>query len=306
MSFGLRMSAAEKEENVPQPVPQQDSRWWEGYIIRYAVGTVVGGMCVYFILHTLGADAKALWLMQPDITQLHLDALIDICKNTNSEACLVQAQLAQDLYGFNLTQLILLGIYGLTFNYIASAPVLVLHATRKFWICNKNKLIKCNKWLALLRFGLLAFVMFCICYPFGSAVNQEYKWLMLFVFSLALTLLMYQIIFLAHEALCPLGSINFYISLHKFRQSGLIDINSYKHLREHGNAFLLVLLNFLLLFLIMTIHLLFPDNYYLLFGAVFLWISPAAYIYFLGQRIESDLISNAKSVCPYCINANDG
>ncbi|MFD1007271.1 hypothetical protein [Oceanisphaera ostreae] len=288
------MSAAEKRLNVQQ----QDTRWWEGYIIRYAVGTVVGGMCVYFILNTLGADAKSLWLMQPNITQLHLDALLDICINDNSQACLVQAQLAQNLYGFNFPQLALLGIYGLAFNYIASAPILVLHATRKFWIFNRNKLIRCNKWLVLLGFGFVAFVILSILYPFGSAVNQECKWLMLAVYSLVLTILMSQIIFLAHEALCPQGSINFYISLHKVRQSGLIDTNSYKHLREHGNAFLLVLLNFLLLFFIITIHLLFPDNYYLLFGAVFLWISPAAYIYFLGHKIESDLIDKVKSGCP--------
>ena len=62
------------------------NRWWELYIVRYAIGTVVGAMCVYFILYTLGTEAKALWLMQPDITKEHIGALVEQCKQETSQA----------------------------------------------------------------------------------------------------------------------------------------------------------------------------------------------------------------------------
>jgi hypothetical protein len=115
------------------------NRWWELYIVRYAIGTVVGAMCVYFILHTLGPEAKQLWLMQPDITKQHIDVLVENCRQESHQACIVQAQFTQDLYGFNIAQLILLGIYGLAYTYIASAPVLVIHAIRRMFLANKIK-----------------------------------------------------------------------------------------------------------------------------------------------------------------------
>ena len=279
------MSAAEKEENVPQPVPQQDSRWWEGYIIRYAVGTVVGGMCVYFILHTLGADAKALWLMQPDITQLHLDALIDICKNTNSEACLVQAQLAQDLYGFNFPQLALLGAYGLAFNYIASAPVLVFHAVRQIFFSPASAIINNNFDCLLVRAFLPGF-LFVPIILYNMFFYRSY-WLFSFLFFLCCFYLVLQFIFICKEYTASNKIISFYSELHKARQSNLIDTNSYKHLREHGNAFMLVIHNVLLLCFVFTIVKLFGEKYILL---SLVWALPAACVYFVGHKIESEMV----------------
>lgn len=286
------MSAAEKEENVPQPVPQQDSRWWEGYIIRYAVGTVVGGMCVYFILHTLGADAKALWLMQPDITQLHLDALIDICKNTNSEACLVQAQLAQDLYGFNFPQLALLGVYGLAFNYIASAPVLVFHAVRSSFTGDK---------LCLICDGSVFCLMLLVCgFISGFFILTKFNGGMLFLFIyVALQLSM---------IICRCSSSKsfiFYKNLHSARQWGAIDVTSYKHLREHGNAFLIVLHNLFFMYVVISLSELFKIMSWqgnligfevdkIVFLSV-LWIFPASLVYFIGHGIESDMVSDYKN-----------
>lgn len=122
------------------------SRWWDVYIVRYALGTVVGAMCVYFILHTLGSEAKALWLMQPNITELNIWDLGTICSE-NPSACLVQAQITQDLYSFNIVQFILLGIYGLAFTYFASGPVLVWHAVRCQFIENNRCVNKKSSWL---------------------------------------------------------------------------------------------------------------------------------------------------------------
>lgn len=286
------MSAAEKEENVPQPVPQQDSRWWEGYIIRYAVGTVVGGMCVYFILHTLGADAKALWLMQPDITQLHLDALIDICKNTNSEACLVQAQLAQDLYGFDFPQLALLGVYGLAFNYIASAPVLVFHAVRSSFTGDKLCFVLCG---VVIFFILLVFLFFFECvyqFKFNSGV---YLLLLYFIFQLSMIICRW----------FSKNSFVFYKNLHNARQLGAIDVTSYKHLREHGNAFLIVLHNLFFMYVVISLSELFKIMSWqgnligfevdkIVFLSV-LWIVPASLVYFIGHDVEGDMVSDYKN-----------
>lgn len=286
------MSTAKKEERMPQQVQQQDSRWWEGYIIRYAVGTVVGGMCVYFILSMLGPSAKSFWLMQPNITHVHLDALIDICKNKSSEACLVQAQLAQDLYGFNFAQLALLGVYGLAFNYIASAPVLVYHAVRSSFSNNKLYFILCG---VVSFFILLVFLFFFECVYQFKFNNGVYLLFLYFIFQLLIIIYRW----------FSKKSFFFYKNLHNARQLGAIDVTSYKHLREHGNAFLIVLHNLFFMYVIVSLSELFKIISWqgkligfevdkIIFLSV-LWIVPASLVYFIGHGIEIDMISDYKN-----------
>ena len=266
------------------------NRWWEGYIVRYAVGTVVGAMCVYFILDMLGGEAKALWLMQPNITNDHIIALNETCKTLNSQACIVQAQLTQDLYGFNFVQLVLLGIYGLAFNYLASAPVLVLHAVRRVFMtknaCNKEY-SQCSKILpsclvAVFLIGL-TFIGFGFCMPW------VHGWLNELLLILAGVYLLLQLGLLCWEYSNSKSLLRYYKQLHRARTSGCIDADSYKHLREHGNAFLLVLHNVMLLGVIFAIIQSFGDQWIPL---AILWIIPAAGVYMLGHKIEAEMASD--------------
>lgn len=80
---------------------QNDSRWWEFYGIRYAQGTVVGAMFVYFLFSQNEKLKNILFI-------------------------------PSDPKDFGMPHLILLAIYGLAYCYIASAPILVMHAGRGF------------------------------------------------------------------------------------------------------------------------------------------------------------------------------
>lgn len=266
------------------------NRWWELYIVRYAIGTVVGAMCVYFILHTLGTEAKALWLMQPDITKEHIGALVEQCKQESNQACIVQAQLTQDLYGFNLAQLILLGIYGLAYTYFASAPVLVIHAIRRILLAKKAKSEdESQTTKPCLVLGILIFIG-SLLLIFGGAVIWQIGWLNVAILSLASAYLLLQLILLACESRNASALLAHYKKLHTARESKCIETDSYKHLREHGNAFLLVVHNVMLLGVVFAISQTFGAEWILL---AILWIFPAAGVYMLGHKIEAEMIKDS-------------
>lgn len=81
-----------------------------------------------------------------------------------------------------------------------------------------------------------------------------------------------------------------YKKLHTSRESKCIETDSYKHLREHGNAFLLVLHNVMLLGVVFAIHQTFGAEWILL---AILWILPAAGVYMLGHKIEAEMIKDS-------------
>lgn len=251
--------------------------------MRYAIGTVVGAMCVYFVLDMLGPEAKVLWLMQPDITELNIWDLGTICSD-NPQACLVQAQITQDLYGFNLAQLILLGIYGLAFTYFASGPVLVWHAVRSQFIQN----LPCANEKASRLIRLIVFLAFLVVVTsLGSLARPDCEWLVHgLLFSAAIYALV-QVWLLIRSDFKQ--SFSYLKKLHVSRKSKCIESNSYKHLREHGNAFLLVLHNVMLLGVIFAIIQTLGEDWLIL---TLLWILPAAGVYILGHKLEAELVAD--------------
>ena len=76
-----------------------NSRWWEFYFVRYFVGTVLGAIIVYVL--TVSSDSALSASLVPGVTK-----------------------------EISYPHLLLLAAYGLAYCYIASGPVLVLHATR--------------------------------------------------------------------------------------------------------------------------------------------------------------------------------
>lgn len=258
-------------------INNKGSRWWESYFIRYALGTVAGIICVYFLLDTMGAETKAKWLMMPNITQAQIDTLVSSCSlSGNASACALQAQLYQDLYGFNLAQLALLAIYGLAFNYFASAPTLIWHAVRNLF--SHTLIAPCLFYL---------FIMSIIVSIFLS-VNSIPVFSYIVIFSVIIYIAI-QVKYLGKIYNNKNGElIEFYRRLHKARKSNCIDVDSYRHLREHGNAFMIVPHNLTLLAVIIALHDI--KNDWSLTWLALLWILPAALVYFLGHKIEAEMI----------------
>ncbi len=135
------------------------ARWWESYLVRYAIGTVIGALCAYILLEAAGDDLKSRFLMIPPVTQDHISALVEACKKINANACAAQLQLFQGLYSFNIAQLLLLGIYGLAYCYIASAPGLVIHAVRG-GMCLKDPGSR-SAWYWCCTLTLVSIFLFC-------------------------------------------------------------------------------------------------------------------------------------------------
>jgi len=239
---------------------KSENNCWEFYGIRYAQGTVIGAAIVYLLLSQNEPLKRLLFI--PD-----------------------------DPKDFGMAHLTLLAIYGLTFCYISSAHILVLHAGR----------------------GLL----------FKSAINQNpYKGILprmlaMFAIPIGIPLLLMTlktIDSVGFGAICSYSrilymqalviisifgskwkkSLEYYQEIIKKRK--IIDnaeyIESYRHMREHGNSFLIVVFQVFLSFPLYSIcssDWETPKQTVYILATIFFWIIPAASIWAYATRIESNL-----------------
>ncbi|MGB7683768.1 MAG: hypothetical protein WBL70_19075 [Candidatus Acidiferrales bacterium] len=189
--------------------------------------------------------------------------------------------------GFNLGDLgfkELTGLAGLGFAYcyIASAPMLVLHTARaqlgkrplwakwRLWICTLVP-------LAALYFVLQRWLSIRLC---------SYQTLGLVLF---LAIVSTQIVAIIVACRDRFETINlFYLELARWRASKEECVReyaeSYRHLREHGNAFAIVLLEFVLGLVLATAQ----QEALAIFATVF-WILPSSFTWYIGTRLESKL-----------------
>ncbi len=87
----------------------------------------------------------------------------------------------------------------------------------------------------------------------------------------------------------------FYKKLHNARKDPEIAPSSYRHLREHGNAFFIVMLELGLLAIILSWIKLFDSSlYWPLLLAV--WIAPGAAVYFIGHVLEAEMVRKNQNV----------
>ncbi len=272
-------------KNMKMQSQQSDGngRWWDYYLVRYAVGAIVGALCVYGLLDAIGGDAMKKLLMMPSVSQTQLDVLASACKDANANACVAQLQLYQNLYGFSLPQLILLGIYGLGYCYIASSPGLVAHAVRRQFA--SNDVSPCNAWFAGIKF-FIYFTLACILIPFFVFFFPDSIWAARVTLLVGLFLVIWQIALVCKEYCEGDKLILFYEQLHRARKYPKIELDSYRHLREHGNALFIVILELVFFAVAMSAFKLFGHHPYWPVLLV-LWVVPGAAIYFLGHRIEA-------------------
>ncbi|MEK3776639.1 hypothetical protein MHB85_19255 [Paenibacillus sp. FSL K6-4396] len=84
----------------------REQRWWEFYLVRYFVGTVVGTIIVLLLVFGEGSNVKDI-LVKVDAFKVSVN-------------------------NFQMVHLWLYGFLGLAFCYIASGPILLFHAIRGF------------------------------------------------------------------------------------------------------------------------------------------------------------------------------
>lgn len=238
-----------------------ERNWWEFYGVRYAQGTVIGAMIVYFLFS----------------------------QNENLGKLLFLPKEAKD---FGIAHLTLLAIYGLTYCYIASAPILVFHAGRAFMFKSAinptpyKGIYSRIPLILIIALGIPAYLAACNRFtPTQASAAGSY--------ALMLTLQ-----FRVVEAILRSrwsDAIKYYTTIINKRKSGKHSeyIESYRHMREHGNSFLIVIFQMLLAFPLYALACA-PsfeplDSIRNGFIILFLWTAPAAFIWAYAIKIENNL-----------------
>jgi hypothetical protein len=239
---------------------ENSSRWWEFYAVRYGMGTVVGGVIVFFLFDTNPALKPMLF---------------------GAEAGKIDGPLIALLAG-----------YGLAYCYIASAPILVFHAGR-FLIDQGAK--------ASLRRTMVLFVppaIATLIFFFTRTSTGPTLYFFSSVFALAVIVLCSQYLVVIFTLLRTKELLKFYEKLAAKRESakgGIVD--SYKHLREHGNSFFIVTLEVVLAIILFTAGnfdaamratVTSTKSVYVLpyIWIILVWILPAALVWLVGTLIE--------------------
>lgn len=253
-----------------------NARWWEFYFVRYAIGTLVGAFVVNQIVR-----------ISPSLREILLFGL-------GAEPTLPRATL-------------LLG-YGLLLCYIASVPILVLHATRfAIGSAPSRKLDRPKlrgifvewRWLACIVFAALAaLLIITIAMSVARNADTDGFLLSLILWAVLLTLTLEYIA----AFVMLVYNDRIYEGMKRLAKArGLNEdrggfIESYRHLREHGNSLFIVglelVLGAALIGLVrviendMNVH----DKLYECsrWGITLLisWMLPGIAVWFLGSIVE--------------------
>ncbi|MCS0590420.1 hypothetical protein ACFQ09_19050 [Massilia norwichensis] len=225
-----------------------NNRWWEVYIIRYFVGTVIGGAVLLYL-----NNAKT-----SRLSNLILPGVTDISK-------------------LDMQLLILLGAMGLAFCYISSAPILVLHASRAAFLREDRTSFN---WIlgGSCVLILIAATGFRIFSSFNNVdiLSTTALALVIFVQAVPLTFSLLKNGEISHK---------YYTDLTKARTKTDLASQeykeSYRHLREHGNAFLIVFFE-----AVLGIVLVAATSADMAAIVLICWILPAALIWVHGSVLE--------------------
>lgn len=243
---------------------KNDSRWWEFYVIRYFVGTALGAIVILFLATSTSP------------VTVNQGALAEILKTLKPEK-------------FESGYLWLLLTLGLTYCYLASSPVLVLHATRGSLLSARTtinwKLVSVFGALFLLITGAQAYALFRDLRIKGDPWGMKdfyfgAGFLVLICFLFVFQILLLWLSLSGRET----KAFEYYdIVVRKRAQKTAVSqeyVESYRHLREHGNAFFIALLELLLGAALFYS----PVSWAVI---LMLWIAPAAGVWFLGTFLES-------------------
>lgn len=273
--------------NSQSQVPT-NTRYWENYLVRYFLPTVVGAILVWILLWQI-PESYGL----PNV----------LTKRASIDS----------------TFFALIGLAGFVYCYLSSSLVLVMHYGRwKGWSDDKANLQLFNgrrtPWklrvktaanttvgsllLAALLSSvfLLGSIQLVVTNNLSVLINLDDVYLM----EAALFAVAWQWVIACQVFAQRTEMYTFYKALTNARsQTGYNGfVESYRHLREHGNAFFIVLAEILFFFyLYVGIKLILPETPWkspalqMTFGALFTvaWILPGVYAWHLGTALELQL-----------------
>lgn len=278
------------------------TRWWENYLVRYFMPSIAGAIIVNWLLGTDGALRTLLLLS-------------DFSK-------------AKDI---DSTSLVLLFLYGNLFCYVASYPILGFHVTRVVSLSDQTSRFLANEYLITLLAAAVAIV--CAVLPLDADHSMMAALGLVAAFALLQGLRMIEVTrpVKISGLSGPVQMIYaYYFSLAKRRGIGeelkktsvasssphgstsnmevrsiwrKEFVESYRHMREHGNSAFIFLLELTLAaicsLVLAAFHSFGPKEQLAALGVLLgLWSVPAMFIHHLGQEIERRFSWYEKSVKP--------
>lgn len=258
-----------------EQITQGYSRWWEFYAVRYAMGSVIGGVIFFFLCKTNPA----------------LKPILFGAENGRLDGTLI----------------VLFAAFGLTYCYLASAPMLVFHAGRFLLDSPEKRSVSCRR----LAITLLPPALLSVAFYFtGHWIISSELWnigriFFTFVLALASLVIWLQCLAVILTLRRSKQLLRFYQKLATKRTSSTNGIvESYRHLREHGNSFAIVVLEIVLAILLFTVGnfapilaeknilsttTLQPLDYAIYYVAVLLiWTLPAACVWLISTYFERE------------------
>lgn len=229
------------------------SRWWEYYGLRYFVGTVAGAVAIVFLSRS--ADSPL---------------------NRSGFRCF------NDLSNLGIKELTALAALGFAYCYIASAPMLLLHATRAHL---DLKPLRCRPRLFALALVLVVIALLQLAVvEWLSIVWWSDRWLGALLFLTVIVLQAAMIVDLQRNHFGTI--ILFYDELAQARakESRAVEgyVESYRHLREHANACAILVLEFVLALALVSAR-----EPLLAVCAVTIWLLPSTYAWVIGSVLEA-------------------
>lgn len=230
-------------------------KWWEFYFVRYFVGSVFGALIVLALALTSNSG------------------LADVISNSLSIAKSSPSEIGSEHF-------IAAIIIGTAFCYFASIPILVFHTLRSYISFNLEKNID-YKWR---KVTVLIISIIGLWFLWSNESSLKF-----FLTLPTLIFIVFQGV-LYFDLYSDKGNalIKFYKKLAQDRakKSGCRNeyIESYRHLREHGNAFLILFCELILGFALFE-----TSSVSELITILFVWMIPALPVWFIGSYLESKL-----------------
>ncbi|MBT0663650.1 hypothetical protein KI809_04975 [Geobacter pelophilus] len=248
------------------------NRWWEGYLVRYLMPSIAGMVIVSNLSNISGPEMRSVLFIPSEVRDL------------------------------DAARLILLFLYGNLFCYIASYPILTFHATRVIDFGKEG-----NKWPAKIHLdGYLAtFFAGALVIVLSTLYSDLLAVISAFAVAVGFSSLQIARMYTAFtnkiecwglkNKVTPLYGLAYSLS----RRRGIITenqknwtnkelVDTYRHLREHGNTAFIFFLELILAGLcFLIISNTSSSHHLLLLGILFgIWAIPSVLIHLVGQHLE--------------------
>jgi hypothetical protein len=276
-------------------------RWWEAYLVRYLVGTPVGGLCILVLSHKIVEGA-------PGYSHFH--------------SSFVEA-LSKGAVSVSPTAAIVFGVLALVYCYVASAPITVIHASRMFRDAWFNRLPRFS-WLALFAV-LVITVHYIVVGSFqGRGSPRGPAYFAIFAMAMpALWVLFAQVLCVMrlhldetpkshiYRRLCLLLTTlrtddlppeqrgqftSYYEALVRAREKASGMRETYTHLREHANSIFITVFEISLASLLFVTLDRAPKDVLvrivLVVCVLLVWLLPNVFMWAQANRLEAKLVSD--------------